>query len=187
MKRLLLLCLTVVCGAADLRFQASTGEEYRFDTGLLRGTLRAGGKSLGLTSVVHSATGLPVTRFNGIFTHYRVFTANKRYGGGAYEWPSAAVQRPDGSVEVHWPATPDRPFDMWAVYRWTAADTLDVETRVQAHTTLVNFESFLSSYFAPQFTNSRVYARDGNRPAFVSASRPKASGRCFPATGTRSR
>ena len=180
MRILLVLCLAATCGAADLRFKAVGGGEFQFDTGVLRGTLRAGGKSLGLTSVVHVPTGLPLTWFNGIFTHYRVFTANQRYGGGAYLWPSVATQREDGSVEVRWPVTPDRPFEMWAVYRWTASDTLDLETGVQAHAPLVNFESFLSSYFAPQFVNSLVYARQGKRPAFVSAEKAQGVWQMFP-------
>ena len=72
----------------------------------------------------------------GLFGHYRVFSANKRYGTAAWDWPSEAQLRPDGSVEVRWPSAEDRPFELRAVYRWAAPDTLDLETSVQAKTNL---------------------------------------------------
>ena len=50
-------------------------------------------------------------------------------------------------MEVRWPSAEDRPFELRAVYRWAAPDTLDLETSVQAKTNLAKFESFLASYF----------------------------------------
>ena len=69
----------------------------------------------------------------------------------------------DGSVEVRWPSAEDRPFELRALYRWAAPDTLDLETSVQAKTNLAKFESFLASYFAQGFTNACVYARSNGR------------------------
>lgn len=154
--------------AADLRFRPSAGGEFQFDTGVLRGTLRAGGKSLGLTSVVHIPSGRTVSEGNGLFSHYRVFTANHRYGSGAWSVPNEATLHDDGSVEAHWPAADDRPFEMWAVYRWAGPDTLDLETRVRPQSDLAGFESFLASYFAEQFASSSIYAKKG-RGVFVAA------------------
>jgi len=79
----------------------------------------------------------------GLFGHYRVFSANKRHGTAAWYWPSDAQLRQDGSVEVRWPAAEDRPFELRAVYRWAAPDTLDLETSVQAKTNLAKFTRML--------------------------------------------
>lgn len=141
-------------GAKQIAFTPDGTNGFVFDTGLLRGRLRAGGQSRGLTEVVHVPSGLRLDRSMGLFSHYRVFTTNKRYGGGAWDWPSQAALKSDGSVEVHWPATPERPFELRAIYRWSAADTLDLETTVQASADLRHFESFLASYFAEGFSNA---------------------------------
>jgi hypothetical protein len=150
-------------GKGKLAFSASGTNEFTFDTGVLKGKLRADGKSKGLSSVVHLPTGVALDSSMGLFGHYRVFSANKRYGTAAWDWPSDAKLRPDGSVEVHWPSAEDRPFELRAIYRWATPDTLDLETSVQAKTNLAKFESFLASYFADCFTNSSVYVRSNNQ------------------------
>src|ERR1035441_831755 len=96
-------------------FSASGANEFAFDTGVLKGKLRAGGKSVGLSSVVHLPTGLTMDSSMGLFGHYRVFSANKRYGTAAWDWPSVASLPPAGSVEVRWPSAEDRPFELRAV------------------------------------------------------------------------
>jgi hypothetical protein len=73
-----------------LAFVANDKGEYTFDTGVLRGTLRQGGKSLGLAPVIHIPTGARLDRSMGILSFYRVFTTGKRYGAGAWDWPSTA-------------------------------------------------------------------------------------------------
>lgn len=54
----------------NLVFIATGKAEYEFDTGVIRGTLRAEGKSLGLSSVVHVPSGVTLSRGYGIFSHY---------------------------------------------------------------------------------------------------------------------
>jgi len=144
---------------ARLAFTAATNGEYAFDTGLLRGKLRTGGKSLGLSSVVHVPTGTILDRSNGLLSHYRVFTKGMRYGGGAWDWPSTARLRADGAVEVQWPPAEGRPFELRAVYRWAATNAVDVETVVTARQELRGFEVFLASYFAESFTNAAVWGK----------------------------
>ena len=167
----------------NLAFEPAGDEAYSFDTGSLRGTLRGEGRSIGLLSMEHVPTG---TRLDGkrygIFSHYRVFTANKRYGHGAWDWPSTSKRRSDGAVEVHWPAAEGRAFDMVAVYRWIALDTLDLETSVTAHANLTAFESFLASYFTEGFHASTVYAKGGpeGRPAFQTTERDLGHWQAFP-------
>ncbi len=167
---------SVQAESPSLAFQQADNGAYTFNTGILKGTLRADGRSIGLLSVDHIPTG---TRLEGnaygLFSHYRVFTANKRYGHGAWEWPSTAKLLTDGAVEVHWPAADDRPFEMGAVYRWAAPDTLDLTTSVTANADLKAFESFLASYFAEAFPATTVYAKGGpEKEPFFQSTEPAA-------------
>jgi hypothetical protein len=146
-----------------LAFRPAASNSFIFDTGVLRGLLREGGKSRGLSSVVHIRTGTRLDGSVGLAGHYRVFSANRRYGEAAWGWPSEARLLPDGAVQVLWAAAPEHPFELGAVYRWTASNTLEVETSVRAQTNLVKFESFFASYFAKSFTNSMVNAREPHR------------------------
>ena len=157
-----------VAGSASLSFKAAANGEFPFDTGVLRGTLRAGGKSLGLSSVVHVPTGRRLDRSNGLFSHYRVFSKGVRYGAGAWDWPSTARLRDDGAVEVNWPAATNRPFAMKAVYRWSGLAMLELETIVEPQAELSGFEVFLASYFDEAFTNAYALVKEspqsgGNR------------------------
>ena len=140
-----------------LAFVAAGTNGFTFDTGVLRGRLRADGKSKGLSEVVHIPTGTRLDSSMGLFGHYRVFTTNKRYGTGAWDWPSEAKLEANGSVAVRWPASDERPFELRATYRWAAPNALDVVTSVEAKTNLTNFESFLACYFTEGFTNSLVH------------------------------
>jgi len=167
-------------GNRRLAFTAAGTNEFTFDTGLLKGKLRAGGKSRGLSSVVHVPSGTTLDSSMGLFGHYRVFSANKRYGTAAWDWPSDAGLGPDGSVEVRWPAAEDRPFELRAVYRWAAPNTLDLETSVHAKTNLVRFESFLASYFAEGFTNSCVYGRTNGQVWLMAADKSEGTWQAFP-------
>jgi len=195
MKPLILIVLTLalaICGMSlahaqgrhpgngKLFFSASGTNEFTFDTGVLKGKLRAGGKSKGLSSVVYLPTGVALDSSMGLFGHYRVFSANHRYGTAAWDWPSDGNLRPDGSVEVRWPSAADRPFELRAVYRWAAPDTLDLETSVQAQTNLAHFESFLASYFAEAFTNSCVLVRSNGREELATADRNSGVWQAFP-------
>ena len=166
--------------AGTLAFTASGTDEFAFDTGVLKGKLRAGGKSTGLSSVVHLPTGLRIDSSMGLFGHYRVFSAKKRYGTAAWDWPSVATLRPDGSVEVRWPSAEDRPFELRAVSHWAAPDTLDLETVVQAKTNLASFESFLASYFAEGFTNACVLARSNSQVRLIAADKDGGTWQAFP-------
>ncbi|HPY30035.1 MAG TPA: hypothetical protein PLT00_07770 [Verrucomicrobiota bacterium] len=161
---------------ASLRFYAADRQAFVFDTGVLRGQLRADGQAKGLTEVVHVPTGTLLSRSMGLMGHYRVFTTNRRYGTGAWDWPGDAVLQTDGSVEARWPATPERPFELRATYRWAAPNALDVVTSVRAQTRLPNFESFLASYFATGFTNAFAYVTEtspGNAEGRFLAAEPR--------------
>ena len=171
---------TVSPDAPGLAFRLCGTNEFAFDTGVLKGKLRAGGKSTGLSSVVHVPTGSRLDSSMGLFGHYRLFSANTRYGTAAWDWPSIARLQQDGSVEVRWPATQDRPFSLRAVYRWAAPGTLDLETTVQAKTNLASFESFLASYFSTGFTNCCVYVRSNGQAWLEAADKSSGAWQAFP-------
>ena len=117
----------------------------------------------------------------GLFGHYRIFSANRRYSTAAWYWPSDASLRQDGSVEARWPSAEDRPFELRAVYRWAAPNILDVETTVHAKTNLAQFESFLGSYFSEGFTNARVCVRTNRQQWFEPADKRDGPLAGFPA------
>ncbi|HID76428.1 MAG TPA: hypothetical protein EYP56_10575 [Planctomycetaceae bacterium] len=140
---------------ARLAFRAS-GNEFPFDTGLLRGVLRSEGRSHGLGPVVYVPSGKHIARGFGLFSHYRLLDDRARYGRAAWDWAGRARLAEDGSVEVFWPADSEHPFQMRAVYRWSAPNTLDLQTTVVARRQLRRFEVFLASYFQG-FGRSLVY------------------------------
>jgi len=169
----------------SLAFAQSDQGGYTFDTGVLRGTLCAGGKPQGLVSVVHIPTGTRLDRGAGILSYYRVFTTNKRYGTAAWDWPGAStVLLPDGAVRVSWPSAADRPFEMSALYRWKDPQTLDVETTVRAVEDLSKFETFVASYFDETFPSSFVYVSENpdaqDMPGFMAATKVRGDWQVFP-------
>jgi hypothetical protein len=167
---------------AKLGFKAA-GKEYGFDTGALRGTLRSLGRSLGLMPVVDSASGATISGAFGLFSHYRLLDAEARYGHAAWDWASQSRLLADGSVEVSWSADKEHPFDLKAVYRWTAPGTFDVTTSVTPQKELPRFEVFLASYFQG-FPASFVYVKGcpetGGKPGFLEAKKSVADWQMFP-------
>ncbi len=169
---------------ANLQFKQAEDGAYTFNTGVLEGVLRQEGKSIGLFPVIHKQSAKEISTGTGLLNHYRVFTKGKRYGYGARRWPSTAKLLDNGSVEVSWPATLERPFEIQASYTWTAANSIDLITKVQAKEQLESFEIFLASYFQPSFTDSRVFAsrdpRGGNEAGFISADKELGEWLAFP-------
>jgi hypothetical protein len=164
---------------AGLRFKEDPAGGFAFDTGVLRGKLRAGGKSGGFSDVIHIPTGRKISQTYGLFGHYRVFAANHRFMPDVWSTPSEARLDADGSVVAHWPGNADHPFEMWVRYRWSEPAVLDVETRVKALTPLQGFESFLASYFAEEFDSASVWAQQANA-AFVAADESGGIWQMFP-------
>ena len=129
-----------------LAFTRAAGELH-FDTGVLKGTLGAGGKSLGLRPVSHIASGVQVAGAFGILSPYRMLTSDARFGTAAWDWASKAELLADGAAKVHWSPDEVHPLEMTGVYRWVADDTLDLELTVKPQRDLRRFELFLASYF----------------------------------------
>lgn len=182
LKTLPLLILFI--GAAPLARAAecklafvAAGQEFTFDTGALRGTLRGGGQSKGLIPAFDCASGAALAKSLGLFSHYRLLDDHARYGKAAWDWGSEAKRVGDGAVEVRWTADDAHPFDMMAVYRWNAPNALDLTTRVTARKELKRFEVFLASYFEG-FPTTVVYA--GEKPAFITAAKEAGKWHMFP-------
>lgn len=121
--------------------------ELHFDTGVLKGTLGADGKALGLRPVTHVATGAQIAGAFGILSPYRLLTADARFGTAAWDWANTWELQADGAARVRWSADKEHPLEMTGVYRWSAADTLDLELFVKPQRDLHTFELFLASYF----------------------------------------
>ena len=167
-----------------LAFISSGKEQYSFDTGVLRGTLRQGGRSRGLSAMTHIPSKTRLDGGAGVFGHYRVFTTNKRYGPAAWGWASTSKLTSDGVVEVHWPKAKDRPFEMTAVYRWSGPDTLDLTTTVKAAADLSKFESFIASYFTKSLPASSIYVegspKSGGKASFQTTEKSAGHWQMFP-------
>ncbi len=160
----------------DLTFKPdSEAGYYRFDTGVLRGRVRLNGKSQGITELRHLASGVEVAHgggLPGLFSYYRVFSTDTRYGHAARDWPTTNRVLADGSLEVKWAPAAEHPLEITAVYRWRQPDTLDLETVVKPTQPMPRFEVFLSSYFQPGF-RAWVYVKPNffaqGQPAMLAA------------------
>ncbi len=162
------------------------GNEFTFDTGILRGKLHAGGKPTGLTEVIHIPTERRLDSSMGILSFYRVFNENKRYGSAAWDWPNPAVTHyGDGSVKYSWsPENSGRSFIFEVEYRWQDARTLDVRIWVTPLAVdLKGFESFLASYFDKSFATPAAYVAqlsDTGKPGFLIAKKDAGDWQMFP-------
>jgi hypothetical protein len=167
---------------AQLAFTAA-GKQYDFDTGVLKGTLHEGGRSVGLRPVLECAAGTSVAAALGLFSPYRLLAADARFGTAAWDWPSQAQLLSDGAVEVHWAAAKDYPLDLTAVYRWSAPNVLDFQAAVKPQQDVRRFELFLASYFEG-FPASFVYVGEnpdaGGKPGFMEAKRSAGDWQAFP-------
>ena len=168
---------TLCCAAADLRFHPAEGGAFHFDTGVLKGTLRAEGRSIGLLPVTHLPTGTVMARSMGLFGIYRVFSDGRRYGNGMWNFPSQATPAGDGAVTVRWPPAEDRPFRMQAVYRWAGPAILDIDISVRPEQDLHGFEAFLAAYLGERFTSSAALAKGGR---LLAADRENGAWQMFP-------
>jgi hypothetical protein len=170
--------------SVKIAFASKGNDEYVFDTGVLRGELRKDGQTLGLSAVVHVPSGTQLDGKFGIFSFYRIFTTNKRYGHAAWEWPSVSKLLPDGAVRIVWPAEEDHPFEMTATYRLADETTLDVQTAVKAQTDLPRFEVFLASYFREILPTPCVYVgrnpQTEGKPGFMAAQKSFGDWQMFP-------
>ena len=194
-------CVTILAGGVVLAAQpaavppglgfTAAGKEFHFDTGVLRGTLRADGHSLGIFPMLEDSSGKavagPTWGGYGVLSPYRMLSADARYGTAAWDWPSRAKLLDSGAVESRWSADKDHPFDMTARYRFSAPDTLDLTVTVVPRQNLRRFELFLSSYFWG-FSTSFAYVRDAGvagpgKPGFIEAVRSAGEWQMFPRPG----
>lgn len=140
----LLLLLGAAAATGAPRFEETDGT-YTFHTGTLSGILKGGKGSKGLTQVTDLRSGAEWVISPGLFSLYRVFDRDNRYGD-ARDRDSQSRLLADGSVECLWPADDQNPFLLRSRYRWADPQSLDIEITVTATRDLPDFEVFLSAY-----------------------------------------
>ena len=177
-------CAAAFAQTDRLRFTSTAEGHYTFDTGVLRGESHQGDRTIGLTSLVHVPSGTRLDGTYGIFSYYRVFTTDKRYGHAAWEWPCVSKLLPDGAVQIFWPPDANRPIEMSATYRLSSPNTIDLETAVKAQSDLPQFEVFLASYFRDSFAVPCVYVAENpetqGKPEFLTARKSLGDWQMFP-------
>lgn len=151
--------LAVGAEPATLAFKPAAEKGYfEFDTGVLRGRVKLDGKFQGICSLVHVPSGVEIAKAPGLLSYYRIFSTDTRYGAAARDWPTTARLLADGALEVTWAPAEEHPLEIVAVHRWTAPDTLDLETTVRPQRDMPHMEVFLSSYVTKDFQAS-VYVK----------------------------
>ncbi len=155
-----------------LEFKPAGDRLFDFDTGAVKGLLRANGKYQGISSLVDIKTGKELTRSAGIFSFYRVLSTDKRWGHSARDWPMTAKRLPDGAVQIDWLPKEEHPLEITATFRWKSPTTIDLDVVVKPQQAMPNFELFVSSYFDLKF-KAFVYAKPMRppeaNPSFVAA------------------
>ncbi|NQT17505.1 MAG: hypothetical protein HQ582_32420 [Planctomycetes bacterium] len=137
---------------ASLAFRPVDEEGYvAFDTGLLRGKVRLDGRHQGISSITHVPSEMELAKSVGLFSYYRIFSAGKRYGHAARDWPLETSLLDDGALRIVFPPHEEHPLEMTGTFRWHAPDTLDLETTVTPSVPMPRMEVFLSSYFVEDF------------------------------------
>ncbi len=149
----------------SLAFTAAADGTWRFDTGVLHGQLRTEQLAFGLHDVQYRPTGERLSGPYGLLNIYRVFSDGKRYGHGAWDWPSRVVRRNDGAVAIDCAAEPTRPFGLRGVYRWHDPATVDLTVEVTPQQDLQGFEVFVASYFTSIFSEARAYVEQDPQAA----------------------
>ena len=155
----------------------------QFDTGTLKGSLGARGKSIGLRPMTHAASGVQTAGAYGIFSPYRMLTSDARFGTAAWDWTSKAEVLSDGAAKVHWSPDDVHPLEMTGVYRWSADDTLDLRLTVKPQRDLQRFELFLASYFNGFPVSSACVGRPasaGGGWQFIEAVKDQGTWQTFP-------
>ena len=161
------------------------GEEFRFDTGVLRGTLCEGGKTFGLYPFFEAASGQSLAGLPGmgILSPYRLFTSGARFLPDARDWSHASRLLTDGTVEVCCLPDKEHPFELKAVYRLASPRAIDFRAEVTPQRDLPRFELFLSSYFSG-FSTSLAYVQHtpgaGEKSGVVEATKQAGDWQMFP-------
>jgi sugar phosphate isomerase/epimerase len=131
-----------------------------FETKDLKGRI-GDGRFIGLNQLVHKPSGTKISgdgaaNRHGLLTLYRVFTRNHRFGESAYEWPEREIISNGDTVEMRWPATATRPFELQARYTFPEPNMVKLEVNVTARAELVDFEVQTASYFDTTFPRAEV-------------------------------
>lgn len=134
-----------------LAFRPADGGYMAFDTGQLRGKVRLDGAKQGISSLAYAPTGVELLKSVGLLSYYRVFSAGKRHGDAARDWPVRAELQVDGALRIVFPPGEDHPFELIGTFRLRAPDSIDLETTLTPKVAMPRMEVFLSSYLTDGF------------------------------------
>ena len=136
-------------GAADLTFTPAAPGYFSFDTGALRGTIRADGRSQGVVKLTDAATGLELANdppLPGLLSLYRVFAGPTRFPDARTAPHRAQLNAARTELSILWEAAPERPYSITGRFTLGDARSLDLALECVAKAPLPAFEIFVSSY-----------------------------------------
>lgn len=174
MKQWLILFLLspLLLWADNPAFQLKEKGVYTFETGSVKGILNAENNPQGIVSLIDLKHDKQAAHSPGLMGYYRLLSTNTRWGTSFRQWPSQAVLKKDGSVEIIWPPAEDHPVELKAIYKWVNQNTLDLKTEMTAKRDLRQAELFMASYFTQGMT-AFMYAKPTRhspaKPGFISA------------------
>ncbi len=144
------LCMLVSVSAADLTFTAAdTPGYFAFNTGVVKGLIRADGKSEGVVELTDLATGTNVVNaapLPGILSLYRVFAGAKRFPDARNAPLRAELDTSRTALTLVWESAPERPYDLKGRFTLGGTRSLDLTLECTARVALPAFEIFVSSY-----------------------------------------
>jgi hypothetical protein len=143
-------CTLMCAGAADLTFTAEKPGYFAFDTGAIKGVVRADGKSEGVVELTDLATGTSLVNPEapGILSLYRVFSGATRFPDARNAPHRATLNAARAELTIVWDAAPERPYTLTGRFTLADARALDLTLECTAERALPSFEIFVSSYTA---------------------------------------
>jgi hypothetical protein len=121
---------------------------FSFDTGAIKGVVRADNASEGIVELTDCATGQNVIKeqLPGIFSLYRAFSAGRRFADARSGAKHAELNGERTQVIATWEASNDFPLTIRGVFSIPDARSIDLELVCTPKMALPSFELFVSSY-----------------------------------------
>jgi hypothetical protein len=150
----LALFLGMFAAAPSFPFTESKPGDFSFDTGAIKGTIRADGKSQGIVELIDVASGIDVTKkpgYPGVFSVYRLFSGSKRFPDGRSAPHRGALNENRTELRIDWEPSGDNPVVLGAVFTLTDPRSIDLALQLTPRAAAPAYELFLSSYVRAEF------------------------------------
>jgi hypothetical protein len=159
---------------APFTFSPAAAGYFSFDTGALRGVLRADGASEGIVELIDGASGQSLTKekYPGILSLYRVFSAGRRFPDARTAPHRAELAAGGRQVAVTWLASAEFPLEIRGVFSIPEARSVDLDLVCTPTTPLPSFELFISAYLRPAhrhflFVQNTLHQRPAPAPVLL--------------------